>query len=143
MIKQRKIARHTIINEETPAFFFLGVVSSEPDYRLSVMMNRHLGTDLRKCPEDIITSTTTGNHLFTRFVSGAHGLSLVSNRSEGSMLIHKLQNIDFLLVISGQHDRKKAEEMVNSVREISEVTAVFLFDSRKISDRNLTLLAAL
>ena len=143
MSKAGKVTRHTITSEETPAFFFLGVVSSEPDYRLSVMMNRHLGTDFRKCPDDIIINTTTGKHLFTCFASGTPTLSLVSNRSEGATLISKLKNIDFLLVFSCQHDRNKAEELTKSVREIPEVTAVFIFNSREISDKNISLLTVL
>ncbi len=93
----RKITIHTIAGEETPDFFFLGVVSAEPDYRLSVMINRHLGTDLRKCPDEISLQTSSGRHTFTRFTSGAPDFSLVSNRSEGKILLRKLKNIDFVL----------------------------------------------
>lgn len=143
MSKPGKITRHTIGSEETPAFFFLGVVSSEPDYRLSVMMNRHLGTDFRKCPDDIIIHTATGKNLFTRFTSGTPALSLVSNRSEGTTLIHKLKNIDFLLVTCCQYDRNKTEELANSVRGIPEVTAAFIFNSKEISDKNMSLLTIL
>ncbi len=143
MSRPGKITRHTIGSEETPAFFFLGVVSSETDYRLSVMMNRHLGSDFRKSPDDIIINTANGKHLFTRFVSSTPALSLVSNRSEGNTLIHKLKNIDFLLVTRCQYDRNKTEELANSIRGISEVTAAFIFNSNEISDKNMSLLAIL
>jgi len=137
----KKITIHTIAGEETPDFFFLGVVSAEPDYRLSVMINRHLGTDLRKCPDEISLQTSSGCHTFSRFTSVAPDFSLVSNRSEGKILLRKLKNIDFVFLKCGQNDRQKAEELAVSVREIPEVTAVFVFDSREINDRNLPLLA--
>jgi hypothetical protein len=143
MTARGKITRHTIVSEETPAFWFLGVVSSEPDYRLSVMMNRGLGIDLRKCHDDIIISTKSEKKVFTRFASVNPALTLVSNHGKGSILIPKLKNIDFLLIISGQHDRNKADELAGIIRKIPEVTAVFLLDSSEIGDRNLSLLVAL
>lgn len=137
----RRITIHTIAGEETPVFFFLGVVSAEPDYRLSVMINRHLGTDLRKCPDDITMQTGSGRHTFTRFTSGSPDFTLVSNRSEGKILIRKLKNIDFFFLKCGQKERQQAEELAATLREIPEITAVFVFDSREISDTNLPLLA--
>ncbi len=141
MNKGGKITRHTIPGEEIKEFFFLGVVSAEPDYRLSVLINRHLGSDLRKCDDEIAVQTDSGSHSFSRFTTVPPELSLVSNRSEGSILMRKLKNIDFFLLICGQADRHKAEELAASLREIPEITAVFVLDSRNITDRNLPLLA--
>lgn len=141
MSPYRKITRLTIADEDRPAFIFLGVVSSEPDYRLSVMLNRYLGTELRKDLTDIKDTSTTGTNTFSRFTDTHTALSLVSNRNEGSILIRKLKNIDFLLVIHGEPDKKRAEELAVKLRSVAEVTAVFVFDSREISDRNIALLA--
>ncbi len=140
MSPEKKITKHLIRSEETPAFLFLGIVSSEPDYRLSVMLNRHLGIDLRKRPEEITDGTGFGSHSYSIFTTTPSTLSLISNRSMGSTFIKKLKNIDFLLQIHGAPDRKQAEILVSSVRAIPEVTAVFVFDSRDISDRNIALL---
>ncbi len=137
----KKITRHTIPGEETPEFFFLGVVSAESDYRLSVMINRHLGTDLRKCPDVITLRSDTGTPAFSRFSSVTPDFSLVSNRSEGNLLMRKLKNIDFFFLMNGQTDREHVETMAASLREMPDITAVFVFDSREISDRNLSLLA--
>jgi len=141
MSTAKKITVHTIAGEEIPDFFFLGVVSAEPDYRLSVMINRHLGTDLRKCPEEITLQTNSGRHTFTRFTSVSPDFTLVSNRSEGKILVRKLKNIDFFFLKCGHKERQKAEELAVTLREIPEITAVFVFDSREISDSNLPLLA--
>lgn len=136
----RKITRHTISGEETPDIFFLGVVSSEPDYRLSVMINLHLATDLRKDPDDIALRSETGEQAFSRFTSLSHEFSLVSNRSNGNLLLRKLKNIDFFFLMSGQKERQRAERLAASLREIQEITGVFIFDSREVGDRNLSLL---
>ena len=137
----KKITKHIIKPEAGPAFLFLGIVSSEPDYRLSVMLNRHLGIDLRKRPEEITDGTGSETHSYSIFTTTPATLSLISNRSAGNTFIKKLKNIDFLLQIHGAPDRKQAETLVSSLRAIPEVTAVFIFDSREISDRNIALLA--
>ncbi|MDX9728836.1 MAG: IPExxxVDY family protein [Bacteroidales bacterium] len=141
MSRERKITRHTIESAAPKTFFFLGVVSAEPDYRLSVMINRHLGTDLRKCPEDIIIETATGTRNFSRFSPENRAFALVSNRSGGSVFLKKLKNIDYLLVPAQQDDVKTAEQFAASLRIIPEITAVFILDSRETTDRNIALLA--
>ncbi len=140
MSREKKITRHTIGTGNPLPFCFLGIVSAEPDYRLSVMVNRHLGTDLRRCNEDIIINSPSGTQQFSRFKPENCEFSLVSNRSAGSVLLRKLKNIDYLFVPGGVHDRKEAEVLAASLRIIPEITAVFIFDSRDIPDRNLTLL---
>ena len=137
----KKISRHTIASGEMPAFSFLGLVSAEPDYRLSVLLNKHLGTDLRKCREDITSITETGKHSFSCFRSDPPPFSLVSNHGEGNILIRKLKKIDFLFVSGGPPDREKAESLAVIVRTIPGITAVFVFESSEISDRNISLIA--
>jgi hypothetical protein len=140
MSPAKRITRHTIKTDEAPPFLFLGIVSSEPDYRLSVMLNRHLGIDLRKDPEEINAESGGETQSYSVFTTTPAAFSLISNRSAGATLLKKLKNIDFLLMIHGVPDRKQAEILTAAVRNIPEVTAVFLFDSRDFSDRNIALL---
>ena len=135
-----KITKHIIKTEETPAFLLLGIVSSEPDYRLSVMLNRHLGIDLRKNPEEITEGSGDKTRSYSVFTTAPLTFSLISNRSMGGTLLRKLKNIDFLLQIHGTPDRKQAGALAASLRGIPEVTAVFLFDSRDLGDKNIALL---
>lgn len=135
-----KITRHTISVGENQEFFFLGIVSAEPDYRISVLINRHLGADLRKCDNEITVHSDSGKQSFSRFTTVPPELSLVSNRSEGHILIGKLKKIDFFLLFCVKTEIRKTEELASKLREIPEITAVFVLDSRKISDRNLPLM---
>ena len=141
MTREKKITRHIIPAEDVQPFLFLGIVSAEPDYRISVMLNRHLGTGLRKCDSDITAVTESGKHRFSCFVSDAPAFSLISNHCEGNILIRKLRKIDFLMVIGGAPDEKSAESLATTIRKIAGVTAVFLFSSRTVNDRNISLLA--
>jgi hypothetical protein len=135
-----KITRHAIIDSGTPDFIFLGIVSAEPDYRLSVMLNRHLAIDLRHSQTDICEVRGKDETTWSRFTTTPLTLSLVSNKSRGKILIRKLKNIDYLLVIHNADDGKNAGALAASVRKCPEVTAVFLFESLEIGDRNLPLL---
>ncbi len=140
MSTEKKITRHSIGTGETQPFFFLGLVSAEPDYRLSVMINRHLGTDLRKSNEDLVISSPAGIQSFTRFYPLNRAFALISNRCGRIVLLRKLKNIDFILVPGADQDRNEAERFAASLRLIPEITAVFLLDSRDNPDRNLPLL---
>lgn len=141
MNRDKKITRHTIPIEDIPQFLFLGIVSAEPDYRISVMLNRHLGAGLRKCDNDVTAVTKSGENRFSCFVSDMPAFTLVSNHCEGNILIRKLRKIDYFLVISGAPDEQRAETLAGNIRQIPEVTAVFVFNSRKVNDPNASLLA--
>jgi len=141
MSPSKKITRHVIPSGETPAFFFLGIVSAEPDYRISVLLNRNLGSDFRRDPESITAISDKGKNSFSCFISTRPPLKLVSNKNEKTMLLRRLGRIDFLLVMSVSPDRKKTDDLADIIRKIPEVTAVFVFDSRETSDRNVSLLA--
>lgn len=140
MSAKEKITRHTISDSGKSYFFFLGIVSSEPDYRLSVMLNRHLAIDLRHSQNDIFEGKDKNEGTWSRFITTPLKISLVSNKSRGKILVRKLKNIDYLLVLHDIADRNNAESLASSVRKCPEVTAVFLFDSLEITDRNIPLL---
>jgi hypothetical protein len=141
MSPAKKITRHIIRKEEIPAFIFLGIVSAEPDYRLSVMLNRHLGSDFRKGSENITAISDKGTNSFSCFISTQPALKLVSNKSGEAVFMRKLGKMDFLLVPGRPSNRKNTEDLATMIRKIPEVTAVFVFNSREISDRNVSLLA--
>ena len=141
MSPSKKITRHTIGNEETPAFKFLGIVSAEPDYRLSVLLNKHLGCDFRKDAEDITSGSGKGENSFSCFLSARPAYKMVSNKNGEAVLMHRLGKIDFLLTAGGPSDRKKSEDLAAMIRKITGVTAVFVFDSAEANDRNVSLLA--
>jgi hypothetical protein len=141
MNRAKKITRHTIPAEDFSQFLFLGIVSAEPDYRISVMLNRHLGAGFRKCDNDVTAVTDNGENRFSCFVSDTPAFTLVSNHCEGGILLRKLRKIDFFFVIRGAPDDKSTESLANTIRKIPGVTAVFVFNSRTVNDPNASLLA--
>lgn len=136
MAEGKRIKKHRIGDDNIPRFLFLGIVSAEPDYRLSVILNKKAGFDLRKSASDIIAEPG-GNRGFSMFTDPSGHLTLASNRSSGSLLIRSLKNIDYLLVVHHSPALAELPELAKLIRDCPEVTAVFIFDSSKINDRAL------
>jgi len=140
-VKEReKVTRHTIFSAEPAEFLFLGLVTAEPDYRLTVMLNRQLGISLQHSDIDIVAGSGDEAPHFSVFTTSPLILSLVTNRIPGNFLIRKLKTIDYLLVIHGVPDRVKAENLAAQIRKNPDITAVFVFNSTLIADRNIKLL---
>ena len=140
MKEKERITRHNIAAPEPAEFLFLGIVTPEPDYRLSVILNRQLGISLQHNSNDIIGGSGAGAPHFSVFSTSPALLSLISNKSDGYILIKKLRTIDFLLVIHGVPDRVKADNLAALIRKNQDITAVFVFSSTAINDRYIRLL---
>lgn len=124
-------------------FILLGLVSSEPDYRLSLAINKKLSVSLRNTGPVVCTGEDGGELSFSRFSDkgGEEGLSvnLVSNRSGSAYLIKKLKNIDFLLHIHDSGAETDSGNIAARLRELPSVTGVFSIDPASVKDRNLSL----
>ncbi len=126
-------------DEDIPAL--IGIVSSEPDYRLSLKLNRKLGIGLKSIEPVEFRDETGTEFIFSRFSdSPSHptsGLQLVSNRSLKNFLLPKLKNIDFLILIPGSPDEKIIEKLITDIRETASVTGVFNIDVKALKEKNL------
>jgi hypothetical protein len=134
-----KITRLTIENPKEEPFSFLGIVISEPDYTLSLRINRKLGISLRHSDDEIIVKSESSSASFSKFITANRRYALVSNKSEKDILISKLNKIDFLFLF-GTNKQKEIDVLVGLLREIQGVTAVFIFRSPEVKDKNIDLL---
>ncbi len=119
----------------------LGIVASEPDYRLSLKLNKKLGISLKSIDPVEFEGENGELFSFSRF-SDSQSLStpwlqLVSNRFKKNFLLSKLKNIDFLILIPGLTDEKSREKLVADLRETDSVTGVFIIDIKSLKDKNL------
>jgi hypothetical protein len=139
-MKKTKVTRLKLDVDHGNDFVLLGLVSSEPDYKLSLSLNKSLGISLKNVtgikPDD-------QEHLFSRFSSGTSGdivYSLISNRSGKSYLLNKLKNIDFLLQIQDYESENDIEKVMTKLRKIEGVTGVFTVETDNLKDKNLAYL---
>jgi hypothetical protein len=139
-MKKTKVTRLKLDVDHGNDFVLLGLVSSEPDYKLSLSLNKSLGISLKNVqgikPDD-------QEHLFSRFSSGTSGdivFSLISNRSGKSHLLNKLKNIDFLMQIQDYENENDIEKITAELRKIEGITGVFAIDIDNLKDKNLSYL---
>jgi hypothetical protein len=143
MKKPQKITRVKLQIEDTNDFILLGLVSSEPDYKLSLALNKKLSISLKNISPTMINGENGNNLLFSRFSDSGESpdriFNLISNRCGKYFLIKKLRNIDYIFQIHDPENRNIVSEITSSLREIDTITAVFNIDIDSIKDKNLNL----
>ena len=136
---QRITKFHLSVNEQDIPIV-IGIVSSDPDYRLSLTLNKNLTISLKNT-EAVEFQDDKGNKLhFSRF-SDSSGpdwhFQLVSNRSEKEFMLKKLKNIDYLLLLQKAEKDFSPERILSQLREIDSITGVFNIEIRTLNDKNL------
>jgi hypothetical protein len=141
MKNSQKITRiHlSVINQDIPAI--IGIVSPDPDYKLSLKLNKKLSISLKNTNPVLLQDDEGNEYSFSKFfdVSRAPDLvfQLVSNRSEKNWLLRKLRNIDYLLLLHDPGKIFNPEQIVLQIREIESITGVFNIDLKTLKDKNL------
>lgn len=142
-MKARKVTRVKLHIEQINDFILLGVVSSEPDYKLSLALNKKFGISLKNITPVKISREKGIELLFSRFSDSAKSpdriFTLTSNRSGKRFLISKLRNVDYILNIHDPDNKNNITKVISSLREIASITAVFNIDIDSIKDKNLHL----
>jgi hypothetical protein len=136
--KITKIQLEDPTNEE---YTFLGIVSSEADYKLSHLLNKKLRIALKNNNTIEIMGVNGSQISFSRYTdtTGSPEITynLISNRSDKNYLIKKLKNIDYLFQIHSTDKKHDPDKLTSNLREIEIITAVFRLDPREIKDKNL------
>ncbi|MDR2886819.1 MAG: IPExxxVDY family protein [Bacteroidales bacterium] len=127
---------------QNDGFMLFGVVSQEPDYKLSLALNRRMGIMLKHC-EPVTVCDITGNiSSFSRFATLAIlpnyvVYTLMSNRSGAVFLLKKLKNIDYLFLVN-RAGCDMEPGIITLLRETESVNAVFPVDIKTLNDKNLS-----
>ena len=137
----RKVTRVKLKINQKDEFILLGIVSAEPDYKLSLALNRKLGISLKNTAPVILQEENNNELLFSRFSDSSNSSGLVydltSNRSGKSFLIRKMKNIDYFLQIHDIDNESDNIRILSLLRETDCITAVFKISTEIIKDRNL------
>jgi hypothetical protein len=141
----QKVIRVKLKINQQEEFIFLGLVSTEPDYKLSLTLNRKFRISLKNISPVIITDNTGSELTFSRFsdTSGSPDkvFNLISNRSGKNFLLKKLKNVDFIFQIHDPENEINIDRITTGLREIESVNAVFNIDRNIIKDKNFRYLA--
>ncbi len=136
-----KITRVKLKINQKHEFILFGIVSPEPDYKISLALNRKLKISLKNI-SPVILNSGSGNELsFSRFSDSAASpdliYDLISNRSGKNYLLKKLKNIDYIFRIYNPEDEVNIDQILSLLRETECLSAVFTLDPDTIKDKNL------
>jgi hypothetical protein len=141
MKSTQKVTRVKLNIEQNNDYILLGLVSSEPDYKLSLSLNKKFGISLKNITPLKITDDIKSELAFSRFSNNDDStdltFSLISNRCGKSFLLNKLKNIDYLLQINIPEKEISTDQITSSLREIDTINAVFNINISTIKDKNL------
>jgi hypothetical protein len=137
----RKVTRVRLQIDQVNDFLLFGLVSSEPDYKLSLSLNSKFSISLKNSQPVKLSADDGSELIFSRFsdTSGApdRTFNLVSNRSGKNFLVRKLKNVDYILYVHDPDNEDELARMTASLREIQAITAVFNIEIDTIKDKNL------
>jgi hypothetical protein len=141
MKNPQKITRVKLKLTESCDFNFIGLVSSEPDYKLSLTLNKKFRIALKNIAPINISDGNLNELTFSRFsdANSSHNPSftLISNRSGKQFFLKNLKNIDYILKIQDSDNEDIVNKITTKLREIETITAVFSIDINSIQDKYL------
>jgi hypothetical protein len=136
-----KVTRVKLNIEQNNDYILLGLVSAEPDYKLSLSLNKKFGISLKNIAPLRLTENEKSDITFSRFSNNDDHphlmFNLISNRSGKIYLLSKLKNIDYLLQIQISEKEADLNNITSRLREVDTVTLVFNIDINTIKDKNL------
>ena len=137
----QRIKRVQLKVNQVNNFLLLGIVTAEPDYKLSFTLNSKFGISLKNTPPVEVAESNKSVLVFSRFsdISGSPELvfNLISNRSGKNFLLKKLKNIDYILQLHNSDSTESVTRITSGLREIESVSAVFRIDIDTLKDKNL------
>lgn len=115
----------------------LGIISDEKDYRLTWLLNRHFGWQLKHSGQwSWHERKLPVKQLFPYYQNqetpGADIL-LIVNRSSGGYRLPAYQRFDYLLIVMGASHPDQSDQLVREIRSVETVRGVYPADPEDIS----------
>jgi hypothetical protein len=137
----KKVIRLKLEAVQGNNLILLGLVSADPDYKLSLSLNKKFMISLKSISPLKIPDDSGSELLFSRFsdTSASPDLifNLISNRSGKNFLIKNLKNIDFVFQIHDTENENSIDKITSWLREIESLNAIFNIDINTFKDKNL------
>ena len=137
----QKVTRVKLKIDQNNDSILLGLVSAEPDYKLSLSLNKQFGISLKNISPVHVINDNGSELAFSRFSDtiGSPDIiyNLISNRYGKHFLLKKLKNVDYIFQIQDPNCGKTNDSIITILREIDAVTAIFYIDIETIKDKNL------
>lgn len=127
------MARHKLDMDPDPAVTLIGISCHVNDYRLCWALNRALGINLTRRPQDITEpgpERMASYSAFDHMDSGTQAqFVLVNNHSGDGVLLKEHRHADYFLVVD-ECAPITAEELIEQVRRTEFVLTAYALDAR-------------
>jgi hypothetical protein len=141
MKRIQKVTRVKLDLMQNNDLILIGLVSAEPDYKLSLSINKKFHISLKNISPVKITDGIRPEIVFSRFsdTTGSPEIlyNLISNRSGKNFLLKKLNNVDYIFQAQCSENEINITQITDNLREIESVNAVFNIDISTFKDKNL------
>ena len=141
MKKGQKRIRVHLKQSSKDEYLLLGLVTTEPDYKLSLALNNKILLSLKNNTPVEVAGEKGDLLSFSRFsdLNGAPEIiyNLISNKSDNNILLKKYKNIDYFLQVHNTEGSLDINLLTEKLREIDRVTAVFRINISEIKDNNI------
>jgi hypothetical protein len=138
-----KKTRHKLQVSDETNLIFLGLVTPEPDYKISLILNNTIQTRFKSSESINIVRDDNIDCSFSRFTSKSEindlNFELISNRSGACIIDKKLNGLDYLLIVRGHNSSLTKDDLINLIRENGAITGVFDLDKKKSIADNILL----
>ena len=118
-------------------YILLGIVSSDPDYKLSLSINNKLNISLQSDKPVDVSGKNKNSVTFSKFsdykMAPERTYQLISNRHEKEYFLKKFHKLDYLLHIYSSDSSYDTEGITAKLREIDSITAVFILEQENIN----------
>jgi len=140
MKSRQKVTRIHLKINTNEEYSLIGIVTTEPDYKLSLSLNDKLKISLKNYTPVEIKNDDGSQLNFSRF-SDLKGVpdvvyNLISNKSDKNYLLTNLKKIDYFFQVKNP-EYHNIKELAGTIREIERITAVFSLDPEEIKDKNM------
>ena len=129
-----KKTRHKLSIDDHNSDQYLGLVSPEADYKVSLLINQEIGISLRS-NNPVIKTIDKKEIRFSRFTSDSKfceaSYELIRNRSGKETLLNKIPSLDYILRIKDVTSTETIDNIIRKIRNIREITGVFVLDKNK------------
>jgi len=130
----------SFVYDLTDEYRIIGICSHLKEYKFCWHLNKVLNCNLVKKEDFLFAGKNSEPENHSIYYFNDHNqhnqIFLLANKSNNSVLLDKVPEADLLMVIKGLFSDKKTEELILSLKKISNVLTVFFVDMSKIKDIN-------
>ncbi|MFC2113788.1 IPExxxVDY family protein [Bacteroidota bacterium] len=128
--------KKTSIPADSEKLLLLGIVSFEKDYRLIYFINKEINLNLVKSQELLtleLPQQAVEVHFF-EYSNPDFDFLILSNKQNGSYILDKYKNIDFLLILKPKGYSYNVKELEKKINSVSAIIGLFnISDVKEIS----------